>query len=151
MVVLSPPGIISEPTLRNCSGFLISTPFTPSLRSAGRTNKRRDSSGHELHFQNKTANARVRSRRRTRKREEKTRACDVLVERSLESEDADRHLRKLFFRRRRRWPREEAGREKERSCELCANGRERERDVEGWNGGGLSFRTAAPSVGFRPF
>ena len=34
IVVLSPPGIISDPTSWSCSAFLISTPLTPTLLSA---------------------------------------------------------------------------------------------------------------------
>jgi len=34
MVVLSPPGMIREETVRSWSAFLISTPWTPSRRRA---------------------------------------------------------------------------------------------------------------------
>lgn len=42
MVVLSPPGMIREATLSSCSGFLISTPLTPSLLSAATINRERE-------------------------------------------------------------------------------------------------------------
>jgi len=34
MVVLSPPGMMRDVTVRSCSGFRISTPFTPNLLRA---------------------------------------------------------------------------------------------------------------------
>lgn len=44
MVVLSPPGIMSDETPWSCSGFLISTPFTPNLLSTESTQNQRDPS-----------------------------------------------------------------------------------------------------------